>query len=114
MKLVLREENNGGSPDLVVEQHHGKRLVAKRVALDIYTARISVRCRQEGIVLDPNRVPGAQRGRQHLRGLAVGTTPLFDDGRPLPNWPKRETSDGISIRVEIDCPEETKIEVSLW
>ena len=113
MKLVLREENNRGSPDLVVEQHHAKHLVAKRVALDIYTARISVRCNRDGIVLHPNRPPGAQQGRQYLRGLAVGTTPLFDDGRPLPEWPKRETSDGVAIRVEIDCPDETEVEVSL-
>ena len=113
MKLVLREENTRGSPNLVVEQHHAKHLVAKRVPLDIYSARISVRCNREGIVLHPNRPPGAQQRRQYLRGLAVGTTPLFADGRPLPGWPKRETSDGISIRLEIDCPDDTVVEVSL-
>ena len=100
-------------PSLVVEQHRAKHPVTERLMLGIHSARVAVRCVREGFVLHPTRLPGAQQGRRYLRGLAVGMTPLFDDGRALPAWPKTETSDGTSIRLEIDCPDETEVQISL-
>ena len=113
MKLVLREENTQGSPAFFVEQHRAEHPVIERFPLEIYSARIAVRCDREGFVSHPTRPPGAQQWRRYLRGLAVRTTPLFGDGRALPAWPKRETSDGVSARLEIDCPDDTEVEVSL-
>ena len=109
MHVTLRRERLAGATDLVSEQACSDRIITERLDLDFNAHRVELAHDDHSIVLYARQTAAAPGTRAKHHVLAVGLIPAFGDDRPLPPWPITWSPDSYSIRVGVECPDDTEL-----